>query len=63
MSALLACVRYLRSRLDERSTWLLFGAAIAAAAALPWPWSAISCAVGVIGALVPDGPPPPSGGA
>ena len=50
-------VSYLRARLDERSTWLLFGAAITAAAALSWPWSAISCVVGVIGALIPDGSP------
>ena len=48
-------VSYLRARLNERSTWLLFGTAIASAAALPWPWSAIFAAVGVIGALVPDG--------
>ena len=53
-------VSYLRARLEERSTWLLIGAAIAAAAALPWPWSAISCAVGVIGALTPDGSVKPS---
>lgn len=48
-------VSYLRARLDERSTWLLIGAAVTAAAALSWPWNAISFAVGVIGALVPDG--------
>jgi hypothetical protein len=48
-------VSYIRSRLNERSTWILFGAAVTAAAALPWPWSIIMAAVGVIGALVPDG--------
>lgn len=53
-------VSYIRARLDERSTWILFGAAITAAAALPWPWSLISCVVGICGALVPDGPAKPS---
>jgi hypothetical protein len=53
-------VSYVRARLNERSTWLLVGAAIAAAAALPWPWSLLSCIAGVIGALVPDGPAKPS---
>jgi H+/Cl- antiporter ClcA len=51
---------YLRSRLGERSTWLLIGAAIAAAAGLKAPWSAIFFVVGIIGALVPDGSVKPS---
>ena len=46
---------YLRARLDERSTWLLIGAGVTAAAALEWPWSLVSVIVAVIGALVPDG--------
>jgi hypothetical protein len=45
---------YIRRRLDERSTWLLIGASVTAAAALDWPWNLISFVVGVIGALVPD---------
>lgn len=53
-------VSYIRQRLDERSTWILFGAAVTAAAALPWPWSLIMAIVGVIGALVPDAPVKPS---
>jgi len=40
---------------EERSTWMLIGASVTAAAALSWPWNLISFAVGVIGALVPDG--------
>jgi hypothetical protein len=60
MNAIRSTLAYLRARLDERSTWLLFGASITAAAALPWPWSAISCAVGMIGALTPDGAVKPS---
>jgi hypothetical protein len=48
-------LRYLRARLNERSSWLLIGTAIAAASALPWPWSLASVIVGVIAALVPDG--------
>jgi hypothetical protein len=55
-----AAFAYIRSRLDERSTWLLFGVAITAAAALPWPWSLVSVIVGVIAALVPDGGVKPS---
>jgi hypothetical protein len=47
-------VSYLRSRLDERSTWLMIGAGVTAAAALDWPWSLVSVIVAAIGALVPD---------
>jgi hypothetical protein len=46
---------YIRQRLDERSTWLLIGAGVAAAAALSWPWSLVSAIIAVIAALVPDG--------
>jgi hypothetical protein len=56
MNTVRATVAYLRARLDERSTWLLFGAAITAAAALSWPWSLASCIVGCVAALIPDGP-------
>lgn len=48
-------IPYLKSRLNERSTWLLIGTGIAAASALPAPWSYVAAAVGVIAALVPDG--------
>lgn len=48
-------IQYLKARLDERSTWLLIGAGITAAAALAWPWSLVSVIVATIGALVPDG--------
>lgn len=47
---------YLRKRLNERSTWLLIGAGVTAASALPAPWSFASMAVAVVAALVPDGP-------
>lgn len=50
-----ATITYIRSRLNERSTWLLIGAAVTAGAALAWPWSLVSVIVGVIGAMVPDG--------
>lgn len=50
---------YLKARANERSTWMLFGAAIATASALPMPWAAASIVVGLIGALVPDGPVKP----
>lgn len=61
MNALRKVWAYLRDRLDERSTWLLFGAAVSAAAALEWPWSLIFCVIGIIGALVPN-PPSKDGG-
>ena len=48
-------LRYLKNRLDERSTWMLMSAGIAGAAALSQPWSYVSAAMGVIAALVPDG--------
>jgi hypothetical protein len=47
---------YIRARLNERSTWVMIGASVAASAALASPWSYVAVAVGVIGALVPDGP-------
>jgi hypothetical protein len=53
-------VSYIRARLNERSTWVMIGAGVAAAAALPWPWSLVSVIVGVIAALVPDGKVTPS---
>lgn len=46
---------FIRQRLDERSTWIMIGASIAVASALPWPWSLVSVIVGAIAALVPDG--------
>ena len=51
-----ATICYIRSRLNERSTWLLIGGSVAAAAALAWPWNLVSIIVGVIAALVPDKP-------
>lgn len=48
-------IGFIRSRLNERSTWLLFGAGVAAAAELREPWSYVAMAVSVIAALIPDG--------
>lgn len=50
-------LQYLKARLSERSTYMLIGAGIAAASALPWPWSVASVVVATIAALVPDGHP------
>jgi hypothetical protein len=52
-----ALIAYLRARLDERSTWIMIGAGVTAAAALTWPWSLLSFVVAVIAALVPDAAP------
>jgi hypothetical protein len=51
-------LRYIKSRLGERSTWLLITAGVTGAAALEWPWSAVFCVASLIGALVPDGSKP-----
>lgn len=48
---------WLRARLCERSTLVGISMACGAAAALPWPWSAISFGVGTIAALIPDNKP------
>ncbi len=52
---MMRAIRYIRARLNERSTWLLIGTGIAGAAALASPWSYVAAVVGVIAALVPDG--------
>jgi len=49
-------IAFIKARLSERSTWLLIGTGVAAASALPAPWSYVSVGVAVIAALVPDGP-------
>lgn len=46
---------YIKARINERSTWLLIGGSVAAASALPAPWSYVSMGVGVIAAFTPDG--------
>ena len=48
---------YLKSRLGERSTWMLIAAGVTGAAALVWPWSAVFFVASLIGAMVPDGKP------
>jgi hypothetical protein len=48
-------MNYIRNRLAERSTWYDFGVALGAAAVLPAPYSYFFIAIGVIGALMPDG--------
>ena len=47
-------VRYIKARLNERSTWLLIGSGIGTSALLPWPWSLASALVHTAAALVPD---------
>ena len=49
-------LNYINRRFNERSTWMLIGAGIVTASALLSPWSYVAAAVGVITALVPDGP-------
>jgi hypothetical protein len=49
-------ISYLKARLVERSTWSDIIVTIAAAAVLPPPWSHVTVLIGVVKALVPDGP-------
>jgi hypothetical protein len=45
---------YLKRRLEERTTWAAIGAAIPAAAALPWPWNLASVIVAAMVAIAPS---------
>lgn len=47
-------VAFIKGRFSEKSTYVFLGAGIAAASALPPPWSYISMATSVIAAMVPD---------
>lgn len=55
-------LQYIKRRLNERSSWVAIGAAIAAASALPFPWDVASAIVGSIAVLVPDGQVKPTKG-
>lgn len=48
-------IRYIKTRLNERSTWVAIGAGIAGASVLPHPFSWLAIAAAVIGSIVPDG--------
>lgn len=52
-------MKYIKSRLRERSTWVAIGAGITAASVLPAPWSYVFLAISIIGVLVPDSPVEP----
>jgi len=47
--------RFLRARLNERSTWVALSAGVTAASVLPPPWSFVLMAIAVIGVVLPDG--------
>ena len=48
-------MQYLKNRLNERSTYMLIAAGIAAASTLSGPWAYVSFAVSLVAAFVPDG--------
>lgn len=48
-------IRYLRTRFNERSTWVMIGTGIAAASALVSPWSYVAAGIAAVAAFVPDG--------
>jgi hypothetical protein len=47
-------ITYIKTRLDERSTWAAVGIGVTGAAALSPPWSYVLVAVAVIGTLTPS---------
>lgn len=47
-------ISFIKGRLSEKSTYVFLGAGVAAASALPTPWSFISMALSVVAAMVPD---------
>lgn len=47
-------IRYLKNRLEERSTWAAIGIAVTAGAALAAPYSWLVIGAGVVGVLVPS---------
>lgn len=52
-------IGYIKDRLWEPSTWLMFGAAIAGASSLPKPWSYMSLFCGVVAGMIPNNNPRP----
>ena len=47
-------ITYLRARLEERSTYMLFVASIGSVAGLPTPFNWMGCIALLVAALVPD---------
>ena len=55
MDAAIKLLAYIRDRLNERSTWMLFVAGISGASAIPYPWSIGFMLASFIAAFIPDG--------
>ena len=53
MSKILSAIRYIKNRLNEKSTWASIGVGVTGAAALAPPWSYVFIACAVVGVLVP----------
>ncbi len=47
-------IRYLKQRLEERTTWAAIGIGVTAAAAISWPWNVLLALTAVIGVLTPS---------
>lgn len=47
-------IGFIKGRLGEKTTYVFLGAGVAAASALPAPWSFISMGLSVVAAMVPD---------
>ena len=47
-------IGFIKARLEERSTWIWIGTAVAGASSLPKPWNYFSLAVGVIAGMCPN---------
>ena len=46
---------FIKARLNERSTWIILGAAIASASQLAYPWSIAALVTGIVSGFIPDG--------
>lgn len=45
---------FVKSRLGEKSSWICIGGAVAAASALPAPWSYFSLGCGIVAGMIPN---------
>jgi len=52
---MLATIRYIKARFNERSTWLAVSTGAVAGAALEQPWSYVAAVAAFMAAMLPDG--------
>jgi len=52
---MIGAIRFIKARLNERSTWVAISAGAVAGAALEPPWSYVAAAAAFMAAMLPDG--------